>query len=307
MIVSLPFVPKGQRMLPERRSAGPMPWVIAIMMFLTVLAAAAGLGLRQASSHLRAGLAARITVQIVEADPTARARQTRAAMAELARLGGVTRVQRVDPAEMKTLLEPWLGAGVAQVIEDNAGLDARELPMPDMIDVDLSAGAGDRIDAIGDAVRAVAPSARVDQHGQWLAPLDQLLALLKWLALALVLLMATATACTVVLAARAALDNHRPTIDVMHLLGATDAQIAGLFQRRIAFDALFGGAIGFAAATLVVVALQRRIAGLDSELMGSVTLPAIGWVLLILLPLAGTGLAMLTARRTILNALGRIL
>jgi cell division transport system permease protein len=297
MIVSLPFVPKGQRMLPERRSAGPMPWVIAIMMFLTVLAAAAGLGLRQASSHLRAGLAARITVQIVEADPTARARQTRAAMAELARLGGVTRVQRVDPAEMKTLLEPWLGAG----------LDARELPMPEMIDVDLSAGAGDRIDAIGDAVRAVAPSARVDQHGQWLAPLDQLLALLKWLALALVLLMATATACTVVLAARAALDNHRPTIDVMHLLGATDAQIAGLFQRRIAFDALFGGAIGFAAATLVVVALQRRIAGLDSELMGSVTLPAIGWVLLILLPLAGTGLAMLTARRTILNALGRIL
>lgn len=297
MIVSLPFVPKGQRMLPERRSAGPMPWVIAIMMFLTVLAAAAGLGLRQASSHLRAGLAARITVQIVEADPTARARQTRAAMAELARLGGVTRVQRVDPAEMKTMLEPWLGAG----------LDARELPMPDMIDVDLSAGAGDRIDAIGDAVRAVAPSARVDQHGQWLAPLDQLLALLKWLALALVLLMATATACTVVLAARAALDNHRPTIDVMHLLGATDAQIAGLFQRRIAFDALFGGAIGFAAATLVVVALQRRIAGLDSELMGSVTLPAIGWMLLILLPLAGTGLAMLTARRTILNALGRIL
>jgi cell division transport system permease protein len=298
MTVSLPFMANRQgRMLPERRSAGPMPWVIAIMMFLTVLAAAAGLGLRQASSHLRADLAARITVQVAEADPAARAKQTRAAMAELQRLGGVTHVQRVDPAEMKALLEPWLGAGV----------DARDLPMPDMIDVDLAADAGDRVDAIADAVRAVAPSARVDQHGQWLAPLDQLLALLKWLALALVLLMATATACTVVLAARAALDNHRPTIDVMHLLGATDFQIAGLFQRRIALDALFGGAIGFAAATLVVIALQRRIAGLDSELMGSVALPAAGWVLLILLPLAGTGLAMLTARRTILGVLGRIL
>jgi predicted MFS family arabinose efflux permease len=31
-------------LLPEGRMAGPMPWVIAIMMFLTVLAAAAGLG-----------------------------------------------------------------------------------------------------------------------------------------------------------------------------------------------------------------------------------------------------------------------
>ena len=34
-----------RRLLPEGRAAGPMPWVIAIMMFLTVLAAAAGLGL----------------------------------------------------------------------------------------------------------------------------------------------------------------------------------------------------------------------------------------------------------------------
>jgi cell division transport system permease protein len=31
-------------LLPEGRLAGPMPWVIAIMMFLTVLAAAAGMG-----------------------------------------------------------------------------------------------------------------------------------------------------------------------------------------------------------------------------------------------------------------------
>ena len=298
MMRALAFVRRRQsNILPERRSAGPMPWVIAIMIFLTVLAAAAGLGLRQASSHLRAGLAARITVQIVEADPVARARQTAAAMAELRRLGGVVSVKRVEPDEIKRLLEPWLGAG----------FDTRELPMPDMIDVDLSADAQNRIDAIGDAVRAAVPSARVDAHGQWLAPLDQLLALLKWLAFALVLLMATATACTVVLAARAALDNHRSTIDVMHLLGATDDQIAGLFQRRIAIDALFGGAIGLTAAALVVIALERRIEGLGSELMGSVALPAASWLLLILLPLAGAALAMLTARFTILNALGRIL
>ena len=105
MMRALAFVRRRQsNILPERRSAGPMPWVIAIMIFLTVLAAAAGLGLRQASSHLRAGLAARITVQIVEADPVARARQTAAAMAELRRLGGVVSVKRVEPDEIKRLL-----------------------------------------------------------------------------------------------------------------------------------------------------------------------------------------------------------
>lgn len=284
-------------MLPQRKTAGPMPWVIAIMMFLTVLTAAAGLGLRHASSHLRAGLAARITVQIVEADPVARARQTKAAMQELRRMSDVARVERVEPSEMQKLLEPWIGAG----------LDTRDLPMPEMIDVDLTTDASDQIAAIGDAVQAVAPSAQIDQHAQWLAPLDRLLGMLKWLAFAVVLLMATATAFTVVLASRAALDNHRPTIDVMHLLGATDIQIANLFQRRIAMDALFGGALGFAVAGLIILLLGQQIEGLGSELVGSITLPAAGWLLLVLLPLAGTGLAMATARITILNALGRIL
>lgn len=292
-----PHQPKRSGMLPESRLAGPLPWVIAIMMFLTVLTAAAGLGLRGASSHLRAGLAGRITVQIVEADPGQRAAQTRAALTELRRLTGVTRAERVDPDTLKTLLEPWLGVG----------LDSREIPMPDMIDADLSADAQSRVDAIADAVRAVAPSARVDQHAQWLAPLDQLLALMKWLAFALVLLMATATAFTVVLVARAGLGTHRATIDVMHLLGATDVQIARLFQRRIALDALLGGLIGFVGAALIVLLLGRRITGLGSELMAAVGLPVGSWALLILLPLAGTALAMATARFTILNALGRIL
>ncbi|MDQ4088424.1 MAG: cell division protein, partial [Pseudomonadota bacterium] len=44
---------KAERgLLPEGRIAGPMPWVIAIMMFLTVLAAAAGLGLAGAAARL---------------------------------------------------------------------------------------------------------------------------------------------------------------------------------------------------------------------------------------------------------------
>jgi hypothetical protein len=34
-----------------------------------------------------------------------------------------------------------------------------------------------------------------------------------------------ATAATVVLASRASLDTHRGTIEVLHLMGATDAQV----------------------------------------------------------------------------------
>jgi cell division transport system permease protein len=289
--------PADRRLLPEGRGAGPMPWVIAIMMFLMALTAAAGLGLKEAAGALRADLADRITVQIVEANADRREAQVRAVRSELDRLNGIRAVRRIEDAEMKALLEPWLGS---------AGLDG-DLPVPALIDVDLAPSASSRVETIAAAIARVAPTARVDEHARWLAPLSGLIRSLKWLALVLVLLMTAATAFTVVLAARAALNTHRSTIDVMHLLGATDIQIARLFQRRIALDALFGGIIGLSGATIVILLLGERIGGVGSELIASATLPPSAWGLLVALPLAGALLATIAARLTVLNALRRIL
>ena len=284
-------------LLPEGRLTGPMPWVIAIMMFLTVLAAAAGLGLRNAAKTLDADIGNRVTVQIVEANPDFREAQARITISELEKMAGVRSVKRVDEEQMNQLLEPWLGAG---------GVEA-DLPVPVMIDAELTPEAYQNLDIIRTAVAEVAPSARVDDNAQWLAPLAKLIAALKWLAAGLVALMVGATAATVVLAARAALDTHRGTIEVLHLMGATDVQVARLFQRRIALDALFGGALGLTAATLILVIIGNRVGALGSELLGSAGLPLASWAILVGLPVAGVFLAMLVARATILRALGRLL
>jgi len=286
-----------RRLLPEGRLAGPMPWVIAIMTFLTVLAAAAGLGLGSAAGNLDATMASRLTVQIMAANPDRREAEAAAALAALEHAPGVARVHRLTQDEMQKLLEPWLGGGTIEA----------DLPIPAMIDVDLSAGGGDRVETVRAAIAAAAPSARVDSNATWLAPLGRLIAALRWLAMTLVLLMIGATAATVVLAARAALDTHRATIEVLHLMGATDVQVARLFQRRIALDALFGGFVGFAGAALVLVLLGSQAAALGSDLLGSVALGPLAWALLIALPILGVLLAMLVARATIVRALGRML
>ncbi len=286
-----------RRLLPEGRMSGPMPWVIAIMMFLTVLAAAFGLGLGHAARGLGESLGDRLTIQIVEANPTLRDRQASAAAAELGRLVGVRGVRRVPPSEMRRLLEPWLGDG---------GFDG-DVPLPALIDVDLAPDGRDRRDAIAAAVRGVAPAARIDDHASALAPLVGLIGALKWLAVGLVLLMSLATAAAVVLAARAALNTHRATIEVLHLMGATDVQVARLFQRRIALDALFGGLMGLVGALAVILLIGGRVSGIGSELLGSVTLPPWAWLVLLLLPFAGTALSTLAARHTVLRALRHIL
>jgi len=284
-------------LLPEGRIAGPMPWVIAIMMFLTVLAAAAGLGLAGAASRLDDQIGGRVTVQIVVANPARRAAEARAAAAAIEGLPGVLSVRLVPDSEIQALLEPWLGAG---------GLEA-ELPVPALIDVDLTPEGHRGLDGLRRAVAAVSPGARIDDNGQWLAPLASLIGALKWLSAGLVLLMVAATAATVVLAARAALDTHRGTIEVLHLMGATDVQVARLFQRRIALDALFGGLVGFILAALVLIGLGERVSALGSELLGSARVPAPAWGILVASLLFGVLPAMLVARLTSLRAPGRML
>jgi cell division transport system permease protein len=289
---------KAERgLLPEGRLAGPMPWVIAIMMFLTVLAAAAGLGLGGATGRLDDQIGSRVTVQVVEANAQRRDAQAAAAAAALQALPGVDRVRPVPQQEIRELLEPWIGA---------SGMEG-DLPVPALIDVDLSQARPPSTDQLRESLAAVAPAARVDDNGQWLAPLASLIGALKWLAIGLVLLMVSATGATVVLAARAALDTHRVTIEILHFMGATNIQVARLFQRRIALDALFGGLIGFALAAGVLLVLGERVSALGSELLGSAAIEPQAWAVLLALPLFGVLLAMLVARLTILRALGRML
>jgi cell division transport system permease protein len=291
------FSAAERHLLPEGRLAGPMPWVIAIMMFLTVLAAAAGLALANAATQLDDQIGGRVTVQIVEANPRLRGLQAESVRNVTLLQPGVVAVRIVPDEEIEALLEPWIGAG---------GLES-DLPVPALVDVDLTPDGHRRLDQLRRAVAAVAPAARIDDNAQSLAPLAELIGALKWLAAGLVLLMVGATAATVVLAARAALDTHRETIEILHLMGSTDVQVARLFQRRIALDALFGGLVGFMLGGAVLIAIGDRLAALGSELLGSAEIAPTGWAVLIVLPVFGVLLAMMVARLTILRALGRML
>ena len=284
-----------RRVLDEAGGLRAMIWVMAIMLFLTLLAAALGLGTRQSAHALEVQLAGRLTVQVVEGAPVARAALAARTLGVLRALPDVARATPVDRAELARLLEPWLGS---------AGADA-DLPVPAMIDVDLATGADpDRVVA---AVRRISPASRVDRHQRWMSPVSGFLDTLTWLAFGLVVLMLTATAAVVVLAARAGLETHRATIEAMHMLGSTDVQVARLFQRRIALDAAIGAAAGGAAALAVLAFLGTQLAALGSELLGGITLAATDWGLLVLLPVGFVVLATAAARLTIVGALRQAL
>lgn len=286
-----------RRLLDESRGTRAMMWIMAIMLFLTVLAAALGLGTLSAATLLDRQLAGRLTVQIVEPGDRAREAQTAQALAVLRGLPEVRRASEVSRTELARLLQPWLGP-------DGADPD---LPVPAMIDVDLGIASDAAVTRVTHAIRAVAPAARVDRHESWMSPVSNFMNMVTWLALGLVLLMAGATAAVVILAARAGLETHRDTIEVLHMLGSTDVQVARLFQRRIALDTLLGGMIGTAFAGGMVVLVGLQLATLGSDLLGGLELSTRDWLLLCLLPIAFALLATFAARMAVLGALRRIL
>ena len=292
-----PLRPKGRaaaRLLPPTRLTGPIPWVIAILIALVVMAAAGGLALRNLAQTARADLASAVSVQVIEPNPDLRAARGAAAVKVLTGIEGVKAVRLVPEAELAAMLEPWLGEAAA----------GGDVPIPALIDVELNrkvdrAGIA-RIEA---ALAAAVPGARVDAQGDWLRPVYDALAALQYLALGLIALVATATAAAVWLAARNAFAGARETVEIMHLLGASSPQIAAVFLRDVlresVFGAIMGGLMGVAAAWL----LGQQFAALGSGMVGGGGLGLGDWLVIAAIPLAGVLLALVTARITIALAL----
>ncbi|WP_313958526.1 cell division protein [Novosphingobium sp. 9] len=291
----------GRDLFPQARLTGPMPWVIAIMVALTAIALAGGLSLGNAVSAARAEIDGGVTVQVLEPRPEIRDAQARAATRQLEHMAHVTGLRLVPQAETDALIAPWLGTGASDE-------DGVSVPVPALIDVRLDAAATpSRVALIARALHDVAPAARVDAQSDWLKPVFRAMQSLRLLAAALIVLLACALAAAVLLASRSALGASREVIEIVHLLGATDRQVAGVFQRATATDAGAGGALGLALAVAVILGLGQRFAGLGAGLVDYGALVWSDWVLIVLVPVLATLLAMVTARMTVLHALRKML
>jgi cell division transport system permease protein len=157
------------------------------------------------------------------------------------------------------------------------------------------------------ALAPAVPAARLDAQAAWLIPVFDAIGSLQWLAAGLILLLAATSAAAVWLAARSALGGNRDTIEIVHLLGGSDAQIARVFQRSVAIDAGVGGIAGLALGLGAAYALGRQFAALGSGMVAGGGLKPLDWGLLAAIPIVGVVLAVVTARLTVLAALRRIL
>jgi cell division transport system permease protein len=288
--------PRTDLALDRDASGRFLPWVIAVMVFLAMLALAGGIVLRHAAQGWQSGVEGRLTVQIADLPNQPMAPRVAAALKELQSTAGVKRAIAIDRASVELLLLPWLG-------RENVTAD---LPLPGLIDVEIAPGALD-VQALGAKLAERVPGATLDDPKPWLDRLLRLITMLEILAIGVVAGIGAATIFMVIFATRAGLAAHRDAIEVLHLIGAQDGYIAGQFQRQTLALA-FGGALPAGLlATGTIVLLGTLAGGLDSSLLPAAPIAVTDWIVLGALPVLAVIVATVTARLTVRGYLHEML
>lgn len=264
--------------------------------FVAVFATGLFAGALGAGERLLAGWAGEVQLSVYlapGADLEAAAREARAAAPD-------RRVEAVPAAVALRRLAESLGeeARVLEGVGPGALPDAVEVHAPGISLVEAR--------ALAERLRAVPGAAEVDYGNAWLEKLELLVARAKLAALVLFGALALATAVLVSNTLRLAVFARRDEIEIMKLVGATDAFVSAPFLVEGLLQGLLGGTLAVLALLgvhgLVVPRLQETVA-LAGGLAVSDTLPL---RLVVALVAGGAAVGLLASALAVARALRRV-
>jgi cell division transport system permease protein len=213
---------------------------------LTAYAAAMmGIGLLGLSDMLGEANRLQAEVLTLQLPVDTSAARTEMALAVLRQTPGIAGVRVVDPAEIKRLLEPWLGP--------SAPLD--QLPVPRLVDLRIDPDATIDFAALQQRLQSVAPGANLEERPSGLEKgRADIVGAVRALGIGL-FIVAALGATSLVHAIRGRLARDQRTIQLLHQFGADDRDVAASFQTHALGLGLLGGASGAFAGALTVLGL----------------------------------------------------
>jgi cell division transport system permease protein len=270
--------------------------IVAALIYLACLTTMAEGALTHALAGWGQDLGARLTVQLAPSSietEAQRAERVRALTAALMDMPELDQVTLVSDEETLRLLQPW--------IADEALL--KTLPLPTLIDVRVKTGRHLDPGALAERIASFGEGMKVDGPGEWLASVRHMIKGVQAVVGALIALTLGVLVVAVALIGRAVLASQRETIDLLHLLGATDRTLANAFQAEIlrltAPAALLGAALAGATAW-GLMALFHKVGRVGWAAWVSTSAGGV-WALVV--PVLAVALIVLFARVFVLRAL----
>lgn len=275
--------------------------MIAVTVFLFVLALAGQMLIRKASDGWSRGISGTMTVQIKPAEEPLGTEEENLRVNKVIQYfeqhEAVEKVSLVSDKQMQRLLGPWLGKNV----------DLGTLPLPKLVDVRLKSGTVPDFEEMSARLSEIAPYTSIDNHRVWLSKLLEFAGALRFLALSVLTLVLLCSAFSIFYATQTSLGLHSRIIEILHIIGATDDYIARQYARRSFWTGLTAGIAGLAAACLALYLIGKIAGGLDAGILATPSLTVEDWLIIGSLPLWAAVLSMMTAYGTVKRVLGKIM
>lgn len=268
-------------------------FVVCALCFLAALSGLVARSAYSAADEWTDRVTGQITIR-VRGDDAATARAVDLVKAS----SDIISVRALDRAESEELLRPWLGA---------TGIPA-DLPLPHLIAAEASpaaakaGGAGERLST---ALKAANIDATVDDHIVWSRDVKRATDSAGLIALVAVGLLGATGLAVIAFATHATLLARRDMVELLHLTGAKDTFISGLFERRFLMLGVQAGALGallaFGAAAFILFVVKQS----DQQiwLLPQLSLSLADGLILGVSPLVAGIAAMLAAKVTVMRSL----
>ena len=269
-----------------------VPWIVALMVYLATLSLMVALSISALINRWDSGVSARLTVEIPASNlfnPAADYERTQVRgkiVQALLRTPGIGSVRTLPRQEILSTLKPWLG-------KNN---DLSQLPMPTLIDVEVVDHSYLNYDMLQKNLQKILPGVIVEDHMGWqqgVLDLAHSAQLIGFLIVAMIILAAIST---IAFTSQTSLIIHRNIIEILYLVGATDAYIAQQFQRQALRVGMKGGMAGFGLSAFTFLILKFLSRHLDTTLLDEVVSTGMTWGIALLVPLCVTAFMMLSAR-----------
>lgn len=289
--------------LEDGKGATLVFWLSALMVFFMALSLAVTFALSSLTNNWIDALNGKMTIEIPapeekpgqKSDAARFESLTAETLAIVKRQNFIAEAQVLSSAEVRSLVQPWLGSDI----------DAN-IPLPALIDVTLAEGADAQ--TIKDSLsRIIDPSVRIDIHDETMNSMRGIVRTVQVFFFLLTAVILTLSAAAIAAMVRAKIAIHKDEVETLHLLGAAAPYICRQFRQHTLRGTLKGALCGAVFTALILASVAVVTNTLDTTFWPQLKLMPMQWITLSLTPiLFACIISHFTAQRTALSVMRQL-
>lgn len=279
--------------LNANKSGKFIPWMIALMVYLAIIAALGAVSMSQWASRWSLDLSQTFTVELPPLAQGAPAEKIEAVLNFLQGQEGIASVDLVDSKQVNALLKPWFGNE----------FKSQDFPLPILIDGHLKSKTSLDLEQLKNQLQPLYAGALVESNAPWQQTIGTFARSMEWgLFLVLGLILVTVVG-AINFITKTGLIIHEEIISILQLVGARDDFVAKQFQRFILNLGVKGCLYGMTMALLTAVGLYFATQQLEGLLKLDLSLGVVQGIWFLAIPAVVLFFMVVATRRTVLKTL----